>query len=150
MAGWLNWALNIVPMLHPALARLYDKMCGKGHPHHRLWVSKTLIRDLLWFVQCFEGSSGISLISSIMWSAAEVSLVIYTDASAAGLGFYALACCAGFFSDIPISASTSTIFFAEALALCAGLEWALSLSPPPDCLAIFTDNSNTVSVFNSL
>jgi hypothetical protein len=150
MAGWLNWALNIVPMLRPALARLYDKMRGKGHPHQRLWVSKTLIRDLLWFVQRFEGSSGISLISSIVWSAAEADLVIYSDASAAGLGFYAPARCAGFFSDIPISTSTSTIFFTEALALCAGLEWALSLSPPPSRLAIFTDNSNTVSIFNSL
>jgi hypothetical protein len=85
-----------------------------------------------------------------MWSAAEANLVIYSDALATGLGFYAPACSAGFFSDIPISTLTSTIFFAEALALCAGLEWALSLSPPLSHLAIFTDNSNTVSMFNSL
>jgi hypothetical protein len=49
MAGWLNWALNIAPMLRPALARLYDKMHGKVNPHHQLWLSKCVIRDLLWF-----------------------------------------------------------------------------------------------------
>jgi hypothetical protein len=150
MAGWLNWALNIAPMLRPALARLYDNMRGKVNPHRRLWLSKCVIRNLLWFEQRFMSSTGVSLISSLIWSAAEADLVIYSDASAAGLGFYIPAQHRGYFLDVPLAPATGTIFFTEALALCAALSWALSLSPRPARLAIFTDNSNTVSIFNSL
>jgi hypothetical protein len=150
MAGWLNWALNIAPMLHPALMRLYDKMHGKVNPHCWLWLSKCVICDLLWFEQHFILSTGVSLISSLIWSAAEADLIIYLDVSVAGLGFYIPARHRGYFLDVPLAPATGTIFFTEVLALCATLSMALSLSPCPGHLAIFMDNSNTISIFNSL
>ena len=43
-----------------------------------------------------------------------------------------------------------TTFFAEALALCVALHWASTVVPKHSKLAIYTDNTNTVAVFNSL
>lgn len=29
LAGWINWSLNVYPLLHPGLSALYEKMAGK-------------------------------------------------------------------------------------------------------------------------
>ncbi|KAF9001344.1 hypothetical protein BDQ17DRAFT_1187154, partial [Cyathus striatus] len=31
LAGWINWALNVFPLLKPGLCSLYLKMAGKSH-----------------------------------------------------------------------------------------------------------------------
>ena len=41
------------------------------------------------------------------------------------------------------------IFWYEALTVLSALEWAVSLSPQPFRIAIFTDNLNTVQMFDS-
>jgi hypothetical protein len=124
-------------------------MRGKSHAHQRLWVSQALIRDLSWFTARFAATRGISFFTAIAWKPCDADLVIYTDASSIALGFYALSRNEGFFlnlADLPFSHS---IFFNEALALCNALHWASTLLPLPTHLAIFTDSSNTVSIFNS-
>ena len=42
------------------------------------------------------------------------------------------------------------IFWFEAVTVLSALDWAASLTRPPSRLAIFTDNLNTVQVFESL
>lgn len=43
------------------------------------------------------------------------------------------------------------IFYLEALAVVSVLYWALTTpESPPSCVVIYTDNSNTVDMFNSL
>jgi hypothetical protein len=49
LAGWMNWALNVYPLLRPGLSILYRKMAGKSHPHQLIWISVELCRELLWF-----------------------------------------------------------------------------------------------------
>ena len=42
LAGWMNWALNAYPLLHPSLSCLYAKMSGKSQPHQLIWISISL------------------------------------------------------------------------------------------------------------
>ena len=48
-AGWMNWALNTYPLLHPGMSYLYDKMSGKSQPHQLIWISVLLCQELIWF-----------------------------------------------------------------------------------------------------
>ena len=43
LAGYLNWALNVYPMLRPGLSVLYAKMAGKQHQHALLWVNRDVV-----------------------------------------------------------------------------------------------------------
>ena len=52
LAGWFNWALNVYPMLKPALSNIYSKM---GHskpdkPLTKLYVNNSIRADLQWAV----------------------------------------------------------------------------------------------------
>jgi hypothetical protein len=42
------------------------------------------------------------------------------------------------------------IFFFEAYTILSALHWVAHLDPPPCHLVIFTDNQNTVGIFDSL
>jgi hypothetical protein len=56
----------------------------------------------------------------------------------------------GFQSPLPHGPPKGSIFYFEALAVCSAIIGATTLSPIPKRLAVFTDNSNTVDIFNSL
>ncbi|KDQ56020.1 hypothetical protein JAAARDRAFT_133104 [Jaapia argillacea MUCL 33604] len=67
------------------------------------------------------------------------------------MGFWIPELLLGFFSPLPVMACTDTIFFFEALCVCAALHWAVSnISLEPRRLIIYTDNTNTVNIFSSL
>ena len=50
LAGYLNWALNVYPMLRPGLLALYAKMAGKEQQAALLWVNCAVVHELHWFV----------------------------------------------------------------------------------------------------
>ena len=52
LVGWFNWALNVYPLLKPALSNIYVKM---GHskpdkPLTKLYVNNSIRSDLQWAV----------------------------------------------------------------------------------------------------
>ena len=59
LAGWINWSLNVYPLLKPALSNVYDKISGKSQPHALIFVSKAVTDDLSWFISHVESSYGI-------------------------------------------------------------------------------------------
>ena len=61
LAGWVNWSFNVFPLLKPALANVYAKMSGKSQPHAKLFVSRAVVLDLLWFCSHVERSNGVRL-----------------------------------------------------------------------------------------
>ncbi|KAJ7356574.1 hypothetical protein DFH08DRAFT_627914, partial [Mycena albidolilacea] len=67
LAGWLNWAFNVYPLLKPALSRVYGKIEGKENPHTGISVSQGIINDLNWFSRHVENSSGIHLLEARDW-----------------------------------------------------------------------------------
>jgi hypothetical protein len=56
----------------------------------------------------------------------------------------------GFQCGLPPGLPMGTIFFAEALAVCSVVHSLPDTDPMPHRVAIYTDNSNTVDIFNSL
>jgi hypothetical protein len=49
LAGWFNWALNVYPLLRPALSNIYAKMThGKpDKPLTRLYVNNNIRSDFI-------------------------------------------------------------------------------------------------------
>ncbi|KIJ66315.1 hypothetical protein HYDPIDRAFT_61092, partial [Hydnomerulius pinastri MD-312] len=66
------------------------------------------------------------------------------------LGFWFPSANLGFQSIITESEPSNTIFFYEALTVCAAILEAIKRIPMGGRLAVFTDNLNTVQLFNSL
>ncbi len=56
--GYANWALNVFPLLKPALNSCYDKVAGRTFLNAPIFLNKRTTEDLLWFadqVECLDG-----------------------------------------------------------------------------------------------
>ena len=150
LAGWMNWALNVYPRLRPGLSLMYDKMSGKTDPFRMIWVSVSLCRELHWFANHVSKSSGIFMLESVEWDISTADITLFCDACPLGLAFWCPQYQCGF--QYLIDPSTDEdIWFLEALAVLSALCWALTVAPHrPRRVVIFTDNTNTVDMFNSL
>ncbi|KAJ3963420.1 hypothetical protein EV361DRAFT_957070, partial [Lentinula raphanica] len=49
LAGWINWSLNVFPLLRPGLCNVYEKMRGKAKPNALIYLNEAVKRDLEWF-----------------------------------------------------------------------------------------------------
>ncbi|THH15405.1 hypothetical protein EUX98_g9473 [Antrodiella citrinella] len=153
LIGWINWGLNVQPLLRPALQSCYAKISGKTHPHAGVSLNRDVRRDLEWIASIFQRHTGVHVLRSRIWHATEADLTIFCDASLSGMGFWSPQMNSGFCCDcpaIPEDVPAGCIFWYEALTVLAALEWAATLQPPPRRLAIFSDNMNTVQIFDSL
>jgi hypothetical protein len=153
LAGWLNWALNVYPLLRPGLSALYAKTAGKLVSRALIWVNRDVVRELTWVVNHLRSAEGVFFFKSVSWSFAHLPdsvLRVYTDASGSGLAFWFPSLNIGFQSPLPGSAPIGTIFYYEALAVTAALLNAIPRLDSGHRVAVFTDNLNTVSMFNSL
>ena len=56
----------------------------------------------------------------------------------------------GFYSAVPLNIPEQFIFYYEALCILSAFHHAANTSQMPICIAIYTDNSNTFDIFNSL
>ena len=153
IAGWINWGLNVFPLLRPGLCALYEKMRGKTEPRFLLSVSITLCQEFHWLADHMERLPGVNLISSREWAQSDTKIHLYSDACPAGLGFWFPQTLQGFqYATTPTDASD--IFFLEALAVLSALHWYVNshtvFTPATNRIVIFTDNENTVNIFNSL
>lgn len=113
LAGWINWALNVFPLLRPGLASLYAKIINKARPHAKLYVSEAIVRDLQWISNHMRQSSGVFMLKAIAWAPSEANLVLFTDASSIGIGFWCPTRDLGFYSALPHNPPTNTIFYFE-------------------------------------
>ncbi|EIN03872.1 hypothetical protein PUNSTDRAFT_77509 [Punctularia strigosozonata HHB-11173 SS5] len=66
------------------------------------------------------------------------------------MGFWSPKFLSGYQSPLPGRAPNDAIFYWEALAVVSALDWACSTLPIPRCLIVYSDNTNTVDMFNSL
>ncbi|KAF5376292.1 hypothetical protein D9615_008534 [Tricholomella constricta] len=152
LGGWINWALNVYPLLRPGLCHLYMKMSGKQNPFAKIWVSRELVRELIWLADHITTSSGIFILDSVDWPITTADETLYTDASGTGMGYWSPSRNMGFHSAInerDQRDKTKGIFFFEAMAVTSALLWAAQLQPAPRRIAIFTDSQNTVDIFDS-
>jgi len=152
LAGWMNWALNAYPLLRPGLSLLYDKMSGKSNAHQLIWVSVSLSRELSWFADRMEISDGVHIMTSRGWGKNDADLNLFCDACPAGMAFWCPARNVGFQHALTADSAPHGIFYYEALAVVSALHWAVFNTPlrPRLRIAIYSDNSNTVDMFNTL
>ncbi|KIY49597.1 hypothetical protein FISHEDRAFT_72909 [Fistulina hepatica ATCC 64428] len=156
LGGWVNWALNVHPLFKPGLSTLYAKIRGKEQTYLAIWVSVRLCRELLWIAEHLVSSHGVRMLKSRTWTASQADLVIYTDVSKEGLAYYIPSLdiafqCHSHLVKLPRGVSRSHIFYYEALAVVAAIVQVLQpTAPTPQRLAIWTDNTNTVDMFDSL
>jgi hypothetical protein len=93
------------------------------------------------------------MLKSVEWDPRHTeshALTIFTDASAHGMAIYIPSLKLALQCPLPPLASEKHIFFFEALAVCSAFHSVTSLIESPHRLVIYSDNTNTVDIFNSL
>ncbi|KIL58037.1 hypothetical protein M378DRAFT_52794, partial [Amanita muscaria Koide BX008] len=101
MAGWINWALNVFPLLKPALSGLFNKIKRKERSEALVYVNQTIRFELSWFSSHVSQSDGIRIMESTSWRPADADFVFFCDASLDGLGCYLPATNIGFHTGAP-------------------------------------------------
>jgi hypothetical protein len=156
IAGWVNWAFNVYPLLKPALSHLYEKISGKSNLKALVYVNHGIARDLDWFRGHVENSTGVHILESLDWDVHEADVEAFCDASLGGLGIYFPAIGLGYQSNLPaVTPPPGVIFYFEALCVCWCIHRVADLvrqngSVQVRRIAIWTDSENTFHIFNSL
>ena len=150
LAGWVNWSLNVYPLLRPGLSAVYDKMRRGSHPFQKLSVNNSVCHELSWLANHLETSNGVHIIESREWSRSDAHDTFLCDACPSGMGYWSPKTCEGFVCAISPD-TRNGIFFFEALTVLSALNHVCeSACPKPRRLAILTDSLNTFDMFNTL
>ena len=150
MASWINWSLNVFPLLQPCLSALYAKMSHKKKPSAELYLNTQICCKLLWAANHLESCEGVFLLKSLDWEATDANYFLLSDTCLFGLGFWSPHHGLGFQASVPTFTSC-TIFYWEAYAVLSAFHWILHFTRPPPChVVVYTDNSNTDNLFCTL
>ena len=91
IAGHVNWAFNVFPLLKPGLSAVYSKTVGKNWDLATIRVNTTIVHELSWVARHIACSSGVRLLKSVEWDPRNnesQAFSAYTDAPGVGLGFF--------------------------------------------------------------
>ena len=150
LGGWVNWALNVFPLLRPCLNTFYHKISGVHNPTRRICVNHSVRDDLAWAARHIESATGIRMLRASDWDPVSADFVAYCNACPEGLGYWFPSSSLGFCAPTPGGTPTSSIFYFEALCVLCALQDISTTAEPHSRIAIYTDNQNTVQIFNSL
>ena len=87
LAGWMNWVLNVLPLLRPSLNNIYAKLKGKDQGA-RVWSNVAIREDLQWAQMKVDASDGVHLLKSVTWEFSDATCVAKTDACPEGIAFW--------------------------------------------------------------
>jgi hypothetical protein len=150
LAGWINWCLNIYPLLRPALSNVYEKLRSQPNQNGSIWVNNAVRDDLSWALDKIRSSPGLLLLETTSWPLDAATFTIFCDACPTGLGFWYPDLDLGFVTETPTDDVSHLIFYYEALCvLCALLNTCVRVTAYGR-FVIYTDNQNTVDIFSSL
>jgi len=150
LAGWINWCLNVYPLLRPALSNIYEKLRSQPNQNGSIWVNNAVREDLSWGLGKIKTSTGLLLLESTSWMLDMASFTIFCDACPTGLGFWYPDLNLGFVAETPADDVTHLIFYFEVLCVLCALLDACVRTREYGRFAIYTDNRNTVDIFSSL
>jgi hypothetical protein len=150
LAGWFNWALNVFPLLRPALNNVYAKMSGKQNREQRVYINNAIREDLMWAINHIKKSNGIHLFKSITWTPESADFIIFCDACPEGMGFWYPISKDGYYAPTPVNVPTNAIFYFETLCVLSALHHVQVKARRESKILIYTDNANTVDIFRSL
>ena len=121
LAGWFNWALNIYPLLRPALNNVYSKMNSKRNRDQRIYINNTVREDLMWAINHIESSDGVHLFKSFQWTPSQADFTIYCDTCPDGMGFWYPISKDGYYAPTPVNMPSNVIFYFESLCVLSAL-----------------------------
>lgn len=156
LTGWVNWALNVYPLIRPCLSWVYEKMRRDDpdapplKPTSNIWVNDKVRRDLNWAADIVENSTGTRLICARNWDPSEADLTIYCDASGTGLAYWYPSFRIGYHAPIPAGVMSGNIFYNECLALVSALHDSHTILDDGAKILIYTNSMNTVDIFSSM
>jgi hypothetical protein len=67
LAGWVNWSLNVYPLLQPALCNVYARVRNKVGATARIKVTRAMSNDPLSACNHIEKSTGVLLLRAREW-----------------------------------------------------------------------------------
>ena len=134
---------------------LYAKTAGKLFWKALLWVNWDVESELIWVVDHLLRSDGNYFLRSITHSYDDLTstvLHVYCDASPFAMGFWYPSLALGFQAPAHqiFAQQEGSMFYLESLCICVAILDAAPRLSPNQRLAVFTDNINTVQLFNSL
>ena len=150
LAGWFNWALNVFPLLRPALNNVYSKMGGKRNREQRVYINNAIRDDLTWALTHIENSDGVHLWKSLTWDPSMADHIIYCDACPEGMGFWYPVSKDGYYAPTPVNVPSDVIFYFEALCVLSAIVNVQTRARRGAKILVYTDNMNTVDIFRSL
>lgn len=115
-----------------------------------IWVNNSIQEDLLWAAQHIETSTGVHILQAASWEPNTADLVAYCDACPRGMGFWYPSTALAFQAPTLENSPISVIFYFKALCIFCTLHDITTQVQPSAWVVIFTDNLNTVQIFNSL
>ena len=154
IAGHVNWALNVFPLLKPGLSAIYSKTARKERDLATIQVNAAIVYELSWVVDRMTSSSGVHFLKSVEWDPRNdqsQAFTAFTDTSGAGLTFFLPSLKLTYQCPIPSAIASEHFFFFEALAVCSVFHQFIYILPNLNChhLVIFSDSTNSVNIFNS-
>jgi len=152
LTGWINWSLNVFPLLRPTLNNFYAKISGKCAPNKFIRINNAIQADLEWAIHHLECDSGVRLIHQIYWDTDSADITVFCGACLEGMGFWLPDDRVGFYSPTPVETMDEYIFYFEALCVLSAIHHVTDVlcMPPMAQVLIYTDNDNTVAIFNTL
>jgi len=150
MGKWINWALNVFPLLRPCLNNFYHKISGIHDLTRCIWVNNSVRDDLSWAAHHIESTNGIWMLWASNWDPLSANFIAYCDACPEGLGYWFLSSSLGFCAPTPENPPTSAIFYFKAICMLCALQNISMRVEPNSRIVIYTDNLNTIQIFNSL
>ncbi|KAF5366530.1 hypothetical protein D9758_008949 [Tetrapyrgos nigripes] len=129
----------------------WQLISGKNDSNAQIWISVDMCRELEWMIGHMKGMEGIWMLESKEWNDEDADIVLYCDTCPSGLGFWVHLDSVTLGFQHRINNASPGIFFSEALSVLSALNFAMGSSNlPPQCVCIFTDNTNTINIFNKL
>ncbi|PPQ85183.1 hypothetical protein CVT25_004190 [Psilocybe cyanescens] len=152
LAGWFNWALNVFPLLRPALCNIYAKMphANPDKPYTKLYVNNLIRADLTWAIDHMEVLSGVRVLDSSDWELEDADVHAICDASLTGMGFWFPEYDIGYACQTLENLAGKNIFYYEALCVLCALLKSDIIVPEAMRVVLYTDSFNTVQIFNSM
>jgi hypothetical protein len=122
LARWVNWCLNVYPLLRPALSNVYEKLQTQPNQNSSIWYNNAIRDDLSWALDKIKSSSGLLLLELTSWTLDTATYTLFCDTCPTGLGFWYPDLSLGFIAETPLDDMSQLIFYFEALCvLCAFL-----------------------------
>ncbi|KAF8585446.1 hypothetical protein K439DRAFT_1615947 [Ramaria rubella] len=87
LLGWINWALNVFPLLKPALQSSYAKIMGKSFCRAPIFLNRDVIWDLGWLADVMEASDGIHFFDAIEWPLEDANMKIFCGSTPTNMAF---------------------------------------------------------------